>query len=160
MTFNGGSTTNRNVPDVAMVAQDVEVVATYPPPGTFLPTPGTRVDFEGTSIGAPLWAAFMALANQEAAAIGNLTVGFANPTLYSISKAPALYALDFNDQTSGSNGEFVSVAGYDLVTGLGSPKCNLISTLAATIHEPRLWGSVSDRGSLRRLRRRQRRERG
>src|SRR5205814_1590127 len=41
----------------------------------------------------------------------------------------ALYALpatDFHDVTSGSNGGFSASAGYDLITGIGSPKANLL----------------------------------
>ena len=52
---------------------------------------------------------------------------------------PALYDLpgaDFNDITSGNNG-FPALPGYDLATGLGTPKANLlVPDLAAyqTIH--------------------------
>src|SRR5439155_19820951 len=47
MASNGGSTTMRNVPDVAMVADNVYLVANN----------GQTSSAGGTSIGAPLWAA-------------------------------------------------------------------------------------------------------
>lgn len=95
MTACGGSTTMRNIPDVAM------------------PSP------EGTSGAAPLWAGFVALANQQAAAYGYPTAGFINPVVYNILKGPN-YTADFHDMTSGNNGD-QCVSGYDLVTGIGSP---------------------------------------
>ena len=40
------------------------------------------------------------------------------------------YATDFHDITSGKSGSYSAVTGYDLVTGWGSPKPALITTLA------------------------------
>ena len=75
--------------------------------------------YGGTSAGAPQWAALIALADQGRAAVG----------LGSLSNVPAaLYGLprwDFYDITSGNNG-YKTGAGYDLVTGIGSPQANLV----------------------------------
>ena len=53
MANNGGSTQNRNYPDVAIVATNVELFFN-----------GNALQFIGTSDAAPLWAGFMALVNQ------------------------------------------------------------------------------------------------
>jgi subtilase family serine protease len=75
--------------------------------------------YGGTSAGAPQWAALIALADQGRAANG----------LGSLSNAPAaiysLPATDFNDIVVGNNGLKAS-AGYDLVTGLGTPKADQV----------------------------------
>ena len=57
-------------------------------------------------------------------------MGHANDLLYSLSRDPVLYPLVFNDITSGNNGQPAGV-GYDLVTGIGSPRCNLVYQLAS-----------------------------
>jgi subtilase family serine protease len=86
--------------------------------------------FGGTSEGAPQWAALTALANQNA----GHSLGFINPTLYSIGANGAKYAADFHDITVGQNGlgtsGFAAGPGYDIPTGLGSPNfANLVNDL-------------------------------
>ena len=127
MASNGGSTSQRNVPDVALTADNVWVVYFS----------GRIGSFGGTSCAAPLWAGFTALVNQQAAANGLPAVGFLNPALYRIAQGPA-YASCFHDITTGDNtspsspGNFYAVAGYDLCTGLGTPNgTNMISELLA-----------------------------
>jgi subtilase family serine protease len=134
-TANGGSSTDRNVPDVAMCADNVEVVDT----DLFTnapPKPGGIGRSQGTSAAAPLWAAFTALANQQAAAQGKPAIGFLNPTLYNIAAGPS-YASCFHDITNGNNintyssGLYTAGPGYDNCTGLGSPNSlNMINALA------------------------------
>ncbi len=82
----------------------------------------------GTSFSAPRWAAFIALINQQAAALSKPPVGFLNPKLYALA-GTAGYASDFHDITSGYNGRYNAVTGYDLVTGLGTPQAALINAL-------------------------------
>ncbi|MGY4434976.1 hypothetical protein ACVWWO_007453 [Bradyrhizobium sp. F1.13.1] len=165
MTQNGGSTTKRNLPDVAAVAANLGIVFTNP-------TTGTQANRRalGTSAAAPIWAGLIAIANQISASTptGAGRVGNANAFLYSISKNTAAYGLSFNDITTGNNngscpgstrvssgvcvgsvpnpipglppivqntwtqsaGSFSAVAGYDLATGLGTPKCALLNELA------------------------------
>ena len=89
----------------------------------------------GTSAAAPLWAAFTALVNQQGALGGHASVGFLDPTLYSIGKSP-LYHSTFHDITVGDNTSpastnlFFAVPGYDLCTGWGTPNgTNLIDIL-------------------------------
>ena len=124
MTANHGSTSMRNVPDVAMVATQIYVRANG---GNYL--------MSGTSCAAPLWAGFMSLVNQQAAISGVSPLGFLNPALYAIGKG-ASYAANFHDVTSGNNNSasspvnYPAVTGYDLCTGWGSPNgTNLINTL-------------------------------
>ena len=85
----------------------------------------------GTSFAAPMWAGYMALINQQSVAKGNKTLGFINPSLYSIG-AGSSYTTDFHDITSGSNG-YSAATGYDLATGWGSPNgSGLINALAGS----------------------------
>jgi hypothetical protein len=129
MTSNQGSTTMRNVPDVALVANNITLTW-----GTdFI---GLSSDYTelGTSMAAPLWAGFVALVNQQAAASGKPPIGFANPALYAIAKS-ASYHSCFHDITTGRNTngasptKFQAVAGYDLCTGLGTISTNLMNAL-------------------------------
>jgi len=126
MTANLGSTTMRNLPDVAMTADNVWVQYNN----------GASGDFGGTSCASPLWAGFTALVNQQAAANGYPPVGFINPAVYAIGKG-ANFASTFHDITTGNNtssaspAKFYAVAGYDLCTGWGTPGgMNLINALA------------------------------
>jgi uncharacterized repeat protein (TIGR01451 family) len=129
MTASQGSTTFRNMPDVAMTADDVLVIADG---GVFYTGVG------GTSVAAPLWAGFTALVNQQATDSGRASVGFINPALYTIA-AGTNYAACFHDITTGNNrwsgspNLFNAVPGYDLCTGLGTPNgTNLINAMVNT----------------------------
>ena len=79
----------------------------------------TANDYGGTSFATPMWAGYLALANQQEVANGGKPLGFINPTLYTIGSG-SNYATDFHDVTSGSNG-YSATTGYDLATGWGSP---------------------------------------
>jgi len=128
MSLNHGSTTLRNVPDVAMISDNAWEVADN----------GQSFAVVGTSIATPLWASFTALANQQAAAQAKPPVGFFNPALYSVARSAA-YATCFHDITSGNNTSsaspnlFFAAPGYDLCTGWGSLNggTNLINALLA-----------------------------
>lgn len=120
---NGASTTLRNVPDVAAIST----------PGLYICPGGSCGTWYGTSLASPLWAAFTALADQEAVSAGKAPMGglgFLNPTIYAIGKGSS-YSSDFHDIVGGNNGGFNAVAGYDLMTGWGSPTGqNTIDALA------------------------------
>src|ERR1035437_4672969 len=125
MLANGGSTTQRNIPDVALTADNVYVIYAN----------GSSGNFGGTSCAAPLWAGFMALVNQQAAAVGKPAVGFINPTIYEIANE-SIYNSAFHDTTNGNNTSsasptaFYAGPGYDLCTGIGTPNgTNLINAL-------------------------------
>jgi hypothetical protein len=126
----GGSASFRNIPDVALTADNVYVVSG----GSGVGSGGSA----GTSCAAPLWAGFMALVNQQASAIGSGSAGFINPAIYTIA-AGTNYSACFHDVTTGSNtwssspSLFIARTGYDLCTGLGTPNGqSLISVLAGT----------------------------
>lgn len=128
MTVPQGSATQRNIPDVAMTADDVFVIADG---GTFYTGVG------GTSVAAPLWAGFTALVNQQAANSSHGPVGFINSAIYKIARG-ANYAACFHDITTGNNKWsssstlFSAATNYDLCTGLGTPTgTNLINALTA-----------------------------
>jgi sugar lactone lactonase YvrE len=127
---NGASTLLRNAPDVAAEGDFDNYYCNLGSCG------GGEA---GTSYATPRWAGFMALVNQQAVISGTATngrVGFIDPTLYSIGEG-ANYSSDFHDITSGSNGGYSSGAGYDLVTGWGSPNGqNLIYALAGSSTPP------------------------
>jgi len=124
LTAAGGSTTWRNVPDVAFTAGDVYEFVD-----------GQAAVAAGTSCAAPLWAGFMALINQQAAQLGQPTVGFLNPSLYALCRGTN-YRTMFHDIISGNNTNLCSqtnynaVPGFDLCTGWGTPAgTNLINAL-------------------------------
>ena len=85
-------------------------------------------EYGGTSFAAPMWAGYIALVNQQAAASSKPPVGFLNPSLYAIGQG-GNYTADFHDITSGKSGSYSANTGFDLVTGWGSPKAALINAL-------------------------------
>jgi hypothetical protein len=129
MTANHGSSSMRNIPDVALTANKIYII--YGGSGAGANNHG------GTSFAAPLWAGFMALVNQQAAATGQSPAGFINPAIYAIGKS-SVYNSCFNDITNSNNfwssspTNFPAVAGLDLCTGWGTPNgTNLINALLA-----------------------------
>ena len=110
---NKGSTTLRNGPDVSANANFTFYVCADQ-------TTCTANEYGGTSFAAPMWAGYIALVNQQLVANGYHTIGFINPYLYAFGTSSS-YHTDFHDITSGKSGSYSAVAGYDLVTGWGSP---------------------------------------
>jgi kumamolisin len=108
-TSGGG----RGVPDVA---------------GDASPETGYNVFYDGqsqvvggTSAVAPLWAALIALLNQQRGS----NIGFANPTLYQNAEN------GFHDISQGTNGAYSAGPGWDACTGLGSPNGTQLSQIFA-----------------------------
>jgi subtilase family serine protease len=120
----------RGVPDIAGDADPDTGLAIY--------TDGQWTLGGGTSASAPLWAAFIAIANQMA----GHPLGFINPALYKLAASSA-YTQDFHDITSGDNTfnnqgvhvqGYPAVQGWDPVTGLGTPNAEkLLPDLIASI---------------------------
>ncbi|HEY9131304.1 MAG TPA: S53 family serine peptidase, partial [Dyella sp.] len=115
---NKGSTTLRNDPDLSMEGDFDNITVSQG---------SVETGVAGTSYAAPRWAGLLALANQQSVAAGHGTVGFVNPKLYQLGLSASYHSL-FHDITSGSNKPssgsgttFNAVAGFDLVTGWGSP---------------------------------------
>ncbi len=121
---NKGSTTLRNGPDVAANANFTFYVCADQ-------TTCTANEYGGTSFAAPMWAGYLALANQQAKT-GGQSIGFINPIIYPAALG-ASYGTLFHDTTSGSCGTYSAVTGYDLCTGWGSPNTTgLINLLAGS----------------------------
>jgi kumamolisin len=102
--------TQRGVPDVAGNAD--------PETGYDVQVDGSAFVIGGTSAVAPLWAALIARLNQ----LSGKSAGLMNPQLYQAPQA-------FRDITSGNNGDFAAVAGWDACTGMGSPNAAALRTV-------------------------------
>jgi len=115
---NGLSGSGRTTPDIAFDADPSTGVSVY----SSVRYGGQSGWFTagGTSVGAPSWAGLIAITDQGLAINGAGSLANAQSSLYQISSSA------FNDITSGSNGYYTAGPGYDLVTGLGSPKANLL----------------------------------
>ena len=115
----------RNAPDVAMPADpNASGYAVY--------VNGAWSVWGGTSAASPAWASTLALVDEQRASNGQAAVGFFNPTLYPLAEG-SNYHTDLHDITSGSNGAYTAVAGYDNVTGWGSPNvANLANALTTS----------------------------
>ncbi len=88
----------------------------------------------GTSAGTPQWAALIAITNSMRAAARKSNLSSTNTTLYSLAKTGMIS--EFRAVTQGTNGTCGKMctagAGYDYVTGLGTPQASaLITALAA-----------------------------
>ncbi|KAF7306473.1 Family S53 protease-like protein [Mycena indigotica] len=108
-TFNRAG---RGYPDVALQGWNFEIVSG-----------GVTGLVGGTSASSPSFAGLVALINDKLVAAGKPTLGFLNPFLYANEGA-------FTDITAGHNSGFVcpatsvafdAVAGWDALTGLGTP---------------------------------------
>lgn len=139
MATNQGSTVLRNVPDVALTADNIYVIFEE----------GFSGYFGGTSCATPLWAAYTALVNQQALANGRPTVGFLNPAIYTIGQS-ANYTNCFHDITTGNNtnsvvsNKYFAVPGYDLATGWGTPNgSNLINALTGALDTNTIYTHLS-----------------
>jgi kumamolisin len=94
--------------------------------GDASPETGYNVSFDGedevvggTSAVAPLWAALIALLNQQR----GRNLGFINPLIYQAAEN------GFHDITQGSNGAWKAGSGWDPCTGLGSPNGPQLATV-------------------------------
>jgi hypothetical protein len=119
---------SRAIPDVSMDADPQTGVAIYDSFDFGSSTPWAQ--YGGTSLGTPMWAGLITIADQGRASVGLSSLDGSTQTL------PALYALpvgDFHDITTGSNGAFVAWAGYDAVTGIGTPVASKLVNDLATV---------------------------
>jgi subtilase family serine protease len=124
----GRAGATRGVPDVAANADsDTGMALEY--------SDGELRAATGTSASTPLWAAVIALADQDA----GRHLGFVNPAIYRIARSPA-YRRAFHDVVTGDNSVLgptgVAVGynagpGWDPVTGWGSPEAQYLVPLLA-----------------------------
>ena len=121
---SGCSKTYRNGPDVSANANFSFYVCADQ-------TTCTANEYGGTSFATPMWAGYLALANEQAAS-NNESIGYINPNIYPAAEGSS-YGTYFHDITSGSCGTYSAATGYDLCTGWGSPNTSgLINLLAPT----------------------------
>ena len=103
----------RQVPDVAADGD--------PATGFHIVFNGHDGQVGGTSAATPLWAATVALINQDLKKKGLRQVGFANPALYWMGANQSGFpAKPFHDVTTGNNLLFDAGTGWDFATGWGS----------------------------------------
>ena len=103
----------RQVPDVSADAD--------PSTGFHIIFGGHDGQAGGTSAATPLWAATVALINQDLKKKGLREVGFANPALYWMGEnAARLSPQPFHDVSAGNNLGFDAATGWDFATGWGS----------------------------------------
>jgi subtilase family serine protease len=109
------STGKRQIPDVSFLADPNTGVLIYDTFGF-----SGFLQIGGTSLSAPSWAALVAIVNQGRRLASEGTLSNMPADVYSLSPS------DFHDVTSGNNGTLAG-PGYDTVTGLGSPRANLVA---------------------------------
>ncbi len=119
------SSTKRTTPDVAYDANPASGVYVYFTGSGA--TTGSWLTVGGTSAGAPQWAALVAIVGQGRSLSGKAPLNGKTELL------PALYnlpATDFHDVVTGSTQSGTTIlkagVGYDLVTGRGTPRANLV----------------------------------
>jgi kumamolisin len=118
---NPAGQVGRGVPDVAgNAAQESGYIVlcdglNFPDPTHNPPLP----PIGGTSAVAPLWAALIALINQDT----GTKAGLIQPLLYGLTPAQGA----FHDITVGNNGDYQAGPGWDPCTGLGTPNGQQLS---------------------------------
>jgi|GEM_PF-1078092 len=132
------STGRRSTPDVSYDANSSTGFAVYDTYGYS----GWLV-VGGTSAGAPQWAGIFAIVNQGR---GAKAIANAASDLYALDTT-TYYSTDFYDVTSGSAGRYKAGTGYDLVTGLGSPKASSLVSMLIASSDTVLSSSTSSSGN-------------
>jgi subtilase family serine protease len=124
----------REIPDISFDANPSTGVIVLDSFGDL--SPNNLLQVGGTSVSAPSLAALFAIVNQGRKDSGEPTLTNAPGDLYSLPQS------DFHDITAGSNGNPAG-PGYDMATGLGTPRANLVVTgLIALTEAVRTSGSA------------------
>lgn len=116
----GYATKGRGIPDVSVLGFNYEMLVG-----------GKVIPVSGTSASSPAFAGMVSLINDYRLQNGKSSLGFLNQALYSLGESA------FNDITVGNNSctvnpnicctqGFVAAPGWDPVTGLGSPKFDVL----------------------------------
>lgn len=147
----------REVPDVSADADPQSGYVVFAPPAPGQSPAWTQIG--GTSGAAPLWAALLALTDARCSAS---PVGWVNPTMYFVAspKVPAVVINDIpavssnpnpnnNDYTGQGGGHYAVGNGYDMGTGLGTPRAGTLATnLCKFSAAPRGYWLVSANGHV------------
>ncbi len=111
----------RGVPDVAMIADPNTPVNMF--------VGGSKQFYGGTSLATPIWAGVIGIMDQyENRSLGNVA-----PILYQIYNNSAAYDSAFTQITSGSNGYYHASAGWNPVTGLGTPRVSALMNYTSSV---------------------------
>ncbi|HZZ28237.1 MAG TPA: proprotein convertase P-domain-containing protein [Pirellulales bacterium] len=123
---NLGNPTTRSIPDIAFDANPNTGVAIYDSYDFGASTGWIAVG--GTSVGAPVWAGFVALIDQGRSEVheNSLTSQALLTTLYQLPSTDFHDVTTGNNSPNGSNPLYNAAPGYDLVTGRGTPLINLL----------------------------------
>jgi subtilase family serine protease len=122
VTSNGGSSTNRNVPDVGAVGDPLTGV------GVYSTSYGGWVQVGGTSVSAPIWGGYISVLNAGLQYLAGTKIGFFNPTLYSIDFGyPANYLFPVPDGSNGNAALYGGTPGYN--GGFGYTNCTGSGTI-------------------------------
>lgn len=130
-TYSNGM---REIPDVSLDADPTSGYPIYCTAGSSCNGGGTGgsaggwLTVGGTSAAAPMWAALVVLANEQAAKSGKAPLGFLNPAIYRLAGQSSSYIRDFHDVTQPGNNDEIGInggaypvtTGYDMATGWGS----------------------------------------
>lgn len=137
--------TMRGAPDVAMDADKYT--------GVYVIANGGQYTIGGTSVSTPMWADVAALMRQYT----NTSLPSINPLLYQIARSP-FYTSSFSQIVTGTNGYYNNTAGWNPVTGLGTPLVsgllnvskNLLKGYGANVlfNGPENYNATSIMGSL------------
>jgi subtilase family serine protease len=119
MTLDGGSWTQRNVPDVGAIADPLTGVAVY------VKDQGGWLQVGGTSASSPIWAGYLSNINAALHWAGLSNLGFFNPDFYSLGYDLPPYYFDYAfpvgyclSVDSGSNGNGVLYVNPGYTNGL------------------------------------------
>ena len=129
------NSSGRGFPDVSTIGVNFQVV-----------NKGETVNVGGTSAATPTFAAMVSLLNELRLARGKPTMGWILPWLY---KASSVTGGAFTDVTKGSNpygtcAGFNCTIGWDPMTGLGTPRYNVLAALA--MKPTAFWRPPADTG--------------
>jgi subtilase family serine protease len=121
----------RGVPDVSYNANPGTGYAIYDSIGVSGYSGWFQVG--GTSAASPQWAALVAIANSQRAAARKANLSATGSSVYAVGKSSL--TANFHAVTSGTNGSCGTLcdalAGYDYVTGLGTPQSKVLVTALA-----------------------------
>lgn len=112
-----GSSTRRGVPDLAFVGD--------PTSGAITLVNGSKKQYGGTSLAAPIFAGFWARIQSA----NNNKLAFPAPALYKYGVAQSSL---FHDVTSGSNGGYSAAKGWDYTSGFGSLNVGAFAAFVAS----------------------------
>jgi hypothetical protein len=110
----------RGTPDVSLEADPDTGVIVY---DSTAQSDRTLYLAGGTSLGCPVWAGLVAIADQGRALAG---LGALNGFTQTLPRLYGLPASDFHDITVGNNDGNAAGVGYDLASGLGTPVANTL----------------------------------